>query len=131
MEREQFNKFCVNVMNRCRKFETSVILRRFYVLKNKIDPKRNGQVYTGVLLPGEKLRPIGCPEMDSRVIARSMTDLVYLIFFDLFSPQQHGCRMHRGTHTAIFDICQYIWENPTYRIYEFDFKSFFNKVSPY
>jgi hypothetical protein len=50
------------------------------VIKNKVDQKRNGALYTGELQEGEKLRPIGCPEMDSRVIARSLTDLCYVIF---------------------------------------------------
>lgn len=129
--KEQFEAFCIRVMNQCRRFDTRLILRRFYVLKNKEDPKRNGEVYTGELREGEKLRPIGCPTMESRVISRSLTDLTYVVFWDLFIPSQHGCRMHRGVHTVIFDICRYIWENPDFQIYEFDFKSFFNKVSPY
>lgn len=95
-------------MNQCRRFDTRLILRRFYVLKNKEDPKRNGAVYTGELREGEKLRPIGCPTMESRVISRSLTDLTYVVFWDLFTPSQHGCRMHRGVHTVILDICSYI-----------------------
>lgn len=118
-------------MNKCRKFDTSIILRRFYVIKNKEDTKRNGMVYTGELREGEKLRPIGCPDIPSRVISRSLTDLTYAICSTNLSDQQHGFRLHRGTHTAITDIVTYIKENPTYRIYEFDFKSFFNFVSPY
>jgi retron-type reverse transcriptase len=121
----------VKIMNKCRKFDTSVILRRFYVIKNKEDQKRNGMVYKGDLREGEKLRPIGCPDIPSRVISRSMTDLTYAICSESLSDQQHGFRLHRGTHTAITDIVEYIKKNPTYKIYEFDFKSFFNFVSPY
>jgi len=80
---------------------------------------------------GEKLRPIGCPDYPSRVISRSITDLTYIVFFDSFSVQQHGCRMHRGTHTAIVDIVEYLKKNPTYKVFEFDLKAFFNNVSPY
>lgn len=125
------NKLMINIMNKCRKFDTSVTLRRFYVIKNKVDQKRNGMVFDGNLREGEKLRPIGCPDIPSRVISRSLTDLVYAIAANTLSDQQHGFRLHRGTHTAITDIVQYIKANPGYRIYEFDFKSFFNFVSPY
>jgi hypothetical protein len=118
-------------MNKCRKFDTSIILNRFYVIKNKVDNARNGVRYQGELRTGEKLRPIGCPDYPSRVISRSLTDLVYTCFLDKFSAQQHGFRLHRGTHTAITDMVDYIKNNPGYRIYEFDLKSFFNFVSPY
>jgi len=118
-------------MNKCRKFDTSIILNRFYVIKNKVDSTRNGARYTGELRAGEKLRPIGCPDYPSRVIARSLTDLVYACFLDKFNAQQHGFRLHRGTHTAISDIVDYLKDNPGSRIYEFDLKSFFNFVSPY
>lgn len=57
-----------------------MVLKRFYVIKNKINKERNGALFTGKLLRGEKLRPIGSPLIPSRVIARSLTDLTYAVF---------------------------------------------------
>jgi hypothetical protein len=55
-------------------------LRRFYVIKNKIEKDRNGKVYEGELKEGEKLRPIGAPEMPSRVVSKAFNDLIMLLF---------------------------------------------------
>jgi len=117
-------------MNKCRTFNTSILLKRFYVIKSKTDPSRNGARFTGEIREGEKLRPIGCPDIPSRVISRSFTDLTYAVCWNSFYGDQHGFRMHRGVHTCLFDMLCYIKANPDFKIFEFDFKAFFNNVSP-
>jgi hypothetical protein len=57
-----------------------LLLKRFYVIKNKVDASRNGVTFTGELRENEKLRPIGAPEYPSRVISKSFTDLIYVLF---------------------------------------------------
>jgi hypothetical protein len=57
-----------------------MLLKRFYVIKNKIDKSRNGALYTGELREGEKLRPIGSADLPSKVISKSFTDLIYALF---------------------------------------------------
>jgi len=63
------------------------MLKRFYV------PKPNG-----------KMRPIGAPSYDSRAISRAFNDMIYYVFIDKFLPMQHGFRVKRGTHTALFEV---------------------------
>jgi len=117
-------------MNKCRRLDLALTLRRFYVIKNKVNSDRNGIKFEGHLEEGEKIRPIGSPDLASRVISKSFNDLIYMLFKNKFTINQHGFREGRGIHTAIFAIVRYIRKNPGYQIYEFDLKAFFNKVRP-
>lgn len=100
------------------------------MIKNKIDESRNGVLYQGKLREEEKLRPIGAPDTPSKLISKSLNDLIYLIFYDKFMKHQHGYRRHRGTHTALYGIISYLRNHKDYVIYEFDFQSFFNRIKP-
>jgi hypothetical protein len=42
---------------------------------------------------------------------------------------QHGFMRQRGTQTASKEVIEKLRENPNLEVYEFDFKSFFNKVN--
>jgi hypothetical protein len=130
MQKEQADRLFIETMNKMRRFSLWLLLRRFYVIKNKIDRNRNGAVYMGELREGEKLRPIGAPDYPSRVISKSFNDLIYAIFWDKFAVHQHGYRRHRGTFSALYGIISYLRNHKDYVIYEFDFKSFFNFVRP-
>jgi len=100
----------LDITNSLRRWRLDIYLERFYILK------RNG-----------KWRPIGCPNIKSRVITRSMADLVYLLFQDERAKYQHGFIKGRGIHTAFYEIVRLHCEG--YRqAYEFDFQSFFNKI---
>lgn len=101
------------VSNKCRRWDLKLMLKRFYV------PKKNG-----------KWRPIGAPSYDSRAISRAFNDMIYLVFIDKFKTFQHGFRIKRGTHTALFEVWyrhQVLGET---QLMEFDFIGYFNTVRP-
>lgn len=98
-------------MNKLRKWDLVLQLKRFYILK------KNG-----------KYRPIGSPSIPSRVISKSLNDLIYLIQMKEFKEFQHGYRMEKGTHTALMRAWKEIAINGGKNIMEFDFKAFFNSV---
>lgn len=77
---------------------------------------------------GVKYRPIGSPSLDSRVISRSLNDLIYLIYWDDFDEFQHGFRPNRGTHTITAKLWEEIVMKGRRDIYEFYLKGFFNQV---
>jgi len=105
-------------MNKCRKWDMRLTLQRFYIDK--------GKVKTGV--PNGKLRPIGAPTIQSRVISKSLNDLIYIVYEDQLKPFQHGYRRFKGTHTALIDVWTNIFVKKKDYIFEFDFISFFNSV---
>jgi len=68
--------------------------------------------------------------MESRVISKSLSDLIYITFNDKFNPEQHGFRKKRSTTTALFDLWYRTQNTSVKKIYEFDFRGFFNRVRP-
>lgn len=101
------------VVNKCRSNDLWLDLKRFYILK----------------ADGKRWRPIGAPDYPSRVISRSLNDLIYVLFEDKFNKVQHGFRKNRGAFTAIIEIVNKLKKSPKF-IYEFDLKSYFNTVRP-
>lgn len=101
------------IVNKCRSNDLHLDLSRFYILKTD----------------GKRWRPIGAPDYPSRVISRSLNDLIYVLFEDKFNKVQHGFRKNRGAHTAILEIVEKLKLNPKI-VYEFDLKSYFNTVRP-
>lgn len=95
-------------------------LKRFYLDK--------GMEKTGV--PNGKFRPIGSPDFASRVISKALNDMVYFINHKDAATFQHGYRMNRGTYSALYKTWEYIFVDGHRSIYEFDFQSFFNTVTP-
>jgi len=81
-------------------------------------------------IPNGKLRPIGAPTYESRIISRSLNNLTYLLFADKMLSFQHGYRKGKGTHTALSKVWEEIFIKKNKFIYEFDFRSFFNRVDP-
>jgi len=130
LQKEQADKLVKEIMNKLRSFNLWLLLKRFYVIKSKLDPKRNGMTYKGELLEGERLRPIGAPEYPSRVLSKSMTDLIYVLFWEKFARHQHGYRRCRGTYSALYGVIHMLRKHKNIEIYEFDFKAFFNMVRP-
>lgn len=108
----------ISCMNKCRRWDLSLILKRFYIDK--------GLVKEGI--PNGKLRPIGAPTLSSKLISKSITNLIYLVYEDKFEEYQHGYRKHRGTHTALSEVWTRLFIEKKRFIYEFDFMSFFNRV---
>jgi len=93
-------------------------LKRFYLDK--------GMEKFGV--PNGKFRPIGAPSLISRVIAKALNDMVYYINEDRFMSFQHGYRLNRGCDTALYKVFENVFVHKIEKIYEFDFKGFFNNV---
>jgi len=54
-------------------------------------------------IPNGKLRPIGAPTIQSRVISKALNDLLYILYEDRLKAFQHGYRRKKGTHTALFE----------------------------
>lgn len=114
-------------MNRCRKWNLRLYMKRFYLVKpggTKYDRADSDKVKAGLL----KIRPIGAPEIDSKMISRSMNNLIYMIKWDSFEDFQHGFRPGKGIHTVTFKLFEEIVDNGKTDIYEFDLKGFFNQV---
>jgi hypothetical protein len=101
-------KICANKL---RKFDVKLDLKRFYI------PKKSG-----------KMRPIGSPSIPSRLIAKSINDLIYLVKRGNMADFQHGYRMEKGTHTALLSVWKKIIKCKDPHVMEFDFKSFFNTI---
>ena len=88
-------------------------MKRFYLLK----------------ADGIRFRPIGAPSLDSKMISKSLNDLLYLIQYKNFKDFQHGFRPYRGTHTVTMAIFKDIVDRGHTDIFEYDLKGFFNQIN--
>lgn len=77
----------------------------------------------------EKLRPIGSPDLASSVISKSFTDMITFMYEKGRPNSQHGYRPEKGVHTVIQAIVNKYMENKNKVIIEYDFKSYFNRIS--
>lgn len=98
------------VMNKCRRWDWQLMLERFYILK------KNG-----------KWRPIGSPTIESRVMSKSLTDLITFLFEDTRGIHQHAYRMNKGVWSCLLEVAAKL-KRGNQEVFEFDLKSFFNKV---
>jgi retron-type reverse transcriptase len=95
------------------------LIKRYYI------EKKNG-----------KLRPIGAPNLESKIMHRFLADMISNILEPSRVGQDsegmvrgnHAYRKGLGAHTAIRDVVRLLKENIDAAVYEFDLKSFFNKV---
>lgn len=62
-----------------RSWDMKLLIHRFYILK------KNG-----------KMRPIGAPNYESRMISKALTDLLYTVTEKSRSAEQHGYMKKRG-----------------------------------
>jgi len=120
-------KWLEECMNRCRKWDLNLVMKRFYLIKpdnQMYDSSHRERLIKGLI----KIRPIGAPIIDSKMISKSFNNLIYLIKWDSFEDFQHGFRPGRGIHTVTFKLYKEIIDNKKLDIYEFDLKGFFNQV---
>lgn len=101
-------------MSKIRSWDLNLTIRRFYI------EKKNG-----------KLRPIGAPNWESRMISKAFTDIIYALTEKdrENNDMQHGYMKHRGVWSAILKAIKLF--EAGYNCYEFDLKSFFNTVQPF
>jgi len=92
-------------------YQTTV--KRFYVAK-----------------PGGKFRPIGAPNLWSKMVFKALEIIMRELLEDRIGKYQHGFIRERGCQTATMALIERLRENPKAKVYEFDLKSFFNKVNP-
>lgn len=111
-------------MNACRNWDMKLTLERFYLTKPDQIRIPTDHIFT----EGEKFRPIGSPTYESRMISKSLNDLIYFVLHKELSSFQHAYRMSRGAHTALIEVWMRIIVLKHTKIEEFDFEGFFNNV---
>lgn len=111
-------------MNKCRNWDMKLTLERFYLNKETGDKFEKTYKFKG----DERIRPIGSPTYESRMISKALNDLIYFVLHKDLSPFQHAYRLSRGCHTALIEVWFRIVVLKHTQIEEFDFKGFFNSV---
>lgn len=117
-------KLLKSFMNKCRKWDMTLTLERFYLSKPSGKPIKKNHVFQ----EGEKFRPIGAPTLESRMISKALNDITYFVLEDRLSSFQHAYRLERGVHTALIEVWLRIVVLKENKVREFDFKSYFNNV---
>lgn len=77
-----------------------LIIDRFYLSK----PEGKRLERDHIFQPGERYRPIGCPEYESRMISKAMNDMIYFMLQNRLTKFQHAYRQERGVHTALIEV---------------------------
>lgn len=107
-------------MNRMRTWNVRTIINRFYI------EKKNG-----------KMRPIGAPDLGSKIFCRFLSDMCTCLLEEPRSGlpvTNHAYRPRKGRHTAVMEMLEnyitcIITKQRAPKIMEFDFQSYFNNVT--
>lgn len=106
----------LRIVNRLDRFMKTLPL--MVTLKRKYILKKSG-----------KLRPLGIPDVAMRILNSLWAQYIYAATEHLIMDEQHGFRRGRGIWTAWQEIIERT-KDKSIKIFEFDLKSFFNKVNP-
>ena len=109
---EQLENNLEKLVERMKKFSYKPLpVRRTYI------PKLNG-----------KLRPLGIPAYEDKLVQGAMADILNEVYECKFLDCSYGFRPNRGCHQAIKEINQRIMINKVNYILDADIKGFFDNV---
>lgn len=77
----------------------------------------------------DKLRPLGIPAYEDRLVQGVMADILTVIYEPKFLDMSYGFRPKRSCHQAILDLDNKIMREPVNYIVDADIKGFFDNVN--
>jgi RNA-directed DNA polymerase len=77
----------------------------------------------------EKLRPLGIPAYEDKLVQGVMADILTMIYEPKFMNSSYGFRPNRSCHQALLDLDNKIMREPVNFIVDGDIKGFFDNVN--
>jgi RNA-directed DNA polymerase len=75
-----------------------------------------------------KMRPLGIPAVEDKIVQRGITRILEAIFEVEFLDYSYGFRPHKSCHQALKRLDEIIMKNPINHIIDADIKGFFDHV---